>query len=1681
MNFMSTMINDKAISDFTANSKQQQKRKCSASPKKEQKSPAPVVLGQKDVLKPKLGGTYTLNKPLKQKQVTVSTPAIASASGIPNSLRQDYVKARDNYMRLKSLVEKANKSNRLVEPQSSFISQMLGLDELTQEVSRFNDTLNRDETVEALKGFNQFCVNSSEAANTFNSVLQSIGDGVTGVLASVQDLLSGKNSLLLKSLVLGLTLYVFRSDLENKKEILMGLALVHLYAWRSEIGRFPGLFLKFVCSFDLVIKEVDVIVPNSDMSCVYELIKTIATSIFLYITGKDMDITNVKEITWHIGQFGRVSSGITSLVDYASSLIKMVLKFISLTIYGDSRLTWSYDGNSSEIDYLISSVDRLVKMETDSVIPATVETLEQVNKLTATARKIKKELPKNRDSAPTVSTINDIVKYLSSARTTILMRKPSLENRRVEPVGIYLAGAPGTAKTETLEWMSRTIHHLLYYDTYENPMDKLPQGNIYSIKKHKYMDGYTNQRIILMDDIFQKTDVIGEEDSEALKIIEMINTPALRLNMADLDSKGTTYFKGEFVLCSSNSPNPHVQSIVSTEAMMRRFDFKYYVYPKQEYCRTEDIDKVPMEKHIDYSKLPVVNGRTVLNPIEVLEYLEYDPKTLNPVGGSLSFIEVMDRLLAKSILKREWFDTAQTEIANFLRFDLPDELLNKSNLQNTDYIQNEFIHFFSTDVSKRITWLNAMVTKYEPQHHESCLLTKFEKIRNFVFNHNGTDIVPNWRTDIILMIYKNPTWEPSYTQTPPYWNELSPKIMNIRSALTNLSQGAKSILEASQEAIRKVLGCDLKLDLPLPLAMALPAILVYFGGGALNGLFKTLWTSVTPESSNPKLKSKDLSGNLAERYVKFKEQKTSPSVLPHSSNSSHSNMLDTKISRNLMTFVHATPGDDQGKKAGFALALRDRTITFPYHFVTRLFLAVEKNPERADLTVILTNPQGKRIVVTNDYILRNHYGSPDLLKKDFCLLDLPVQSQPFKDITSMFYTSKEFSNVHSNTTIKMYTYNNRILQATQTPASYCRSTRVDDISSGEYYTLESLYIYDCIATVGDCGAPFVNPNTGKIMGFHVAGQSKICGYGKIMCLDWFDLPEKVPIPTEPESVLPFVLVNAEAQYHKMYSMPYTDWSLPFKSDVCSLTLSGGKGPLPFGKQIIGSISPSPSAPTKTSLVKSRMYGKLTVQSKRYPAVLFSPQVDVLQKSYDKYCVNDSVVNPEILQSAVRQKLHHLNTLCEKDSCRREVQTFEQAVSGYLESYDDPFATTHTAKDMGGLNMSTSAGFPGNILGLKKKRDYFYVNLSQTKPDFNLNLAKEEKASCERIIDQFSQCVPSLALFTDFPKDELRSEAKVFDLDTRLIAGSSQAFTIVVKMYCGDFCQMMLDTRIKNNSGLGINERSDEWEILFKHLTKFGLFQIVGDYKAYDANHTVQLIMAVATLMNMWYRDSEENQRVRISIFFVIAHSVHIRNGQIHAWNGGMPSGNALTPIINTIINELVMIMIYEISVPKELGRYHKNVCGAFVGDDNIQGVKPDVLPYFNGKVVEKVAWDMLKYKFTSEDKIAEIQEYKSIYDSTFLKRKWRKDPHYGRHSAPLDINTLYDMCAWGNVKNHDAIQYDKVNTALLELAEHGFDTFERVSQEFVKLFETNYPGSWILTNTDFLTIVEDYRLGRISM
>jgi hypothetical protein len=107
---------------------------------------------------------------------------------------------------------------------------------------------------------------------------------------------------------------------------------VHLYAWRKEIAKFPKLFLKFVCSFDIVINSSSSIEPNSDSHSVSELIKTIMTSVYLYFTGKEMDTFSMKELSKNISQFSRISNGITALVEYATVLVKVVIKSVSFAI-----------------------------------------------------------------------------------------------------------------------------------------------------------------------------------------------------------------------------------------------------------------------------------------------------------------------------------------------------------------------------------------------------------------------------------------------------------------------------------------------------------------------------------------------------------------------------------------------------------------------------------------------------------------------------------------------------------------------------------------------------------------------------------------------------------------------------------------------------------------------------------------------------------------------------------------------------------------------------------------------------------------------------------------------------------------------------------------------------------------------------------------------------------------------------------------------------------------------------------------------------------------------------------------------------------------------------------------------------------------------------------------------------
>nr|AFV48065.1 polyprotein [WUHARV Sapelovirus 2] len=143
-----------------------------------------------------------------------------------------------------------------------------------------------------------------------------------------------------------------------------------------------------------------------------------------------------------------------------------------------------------------------------------------------------------------------IVKYHAKAQKLA----QSIRSSRYEPVALCIHGSPGTGKSIATEVISRSLAQAT--DT------QLP----YSLPPDpKYFDGYSQQNVVVMDDLGQNPD--GEDMS---LFCQMVSTTAFIPPMASLEEKGT-YFTSNFVCASTNCSSLKPPTVMEPAALQRRF------------------------------------------------------------------------------------------------------------------------------------------------------------------------------------------------------------------------------------------------------------------------------------------------------------------------------------------------------------------------------------------------------------------------------------------------------------------------------------------------------------------------------------------------------------------------------------------------------------------------------------------------------------------------------------------------------------------------------------------------------------------------------------------------------------------------------------------------------------------------------------------------------------------------------------------------------------------------------------------------------------------------------------------------------------------------------------------------------------------------------------------------------
>lgn len=572
---------------------------------------------------------------------------------------------------------------------------------------------------------------------------------------------------------------------------------------------------------------------------------------------------------------------------------------------------------------------------------------------------------------------------------------------------------------------------------------------------------------------------------------------------------------------------------------------------------------------------------------------------------------------------------------------------------------------------------------------------------------------------------------------------------------------------------------------------------------------------------------------------------------------------------------------------------------------------------------------------------------------------------------------------------------------------------VDGNAVGGLRYLRMHYQYVMNTTNGDCGSLLIalsNYLPKKIIGIHVAGDS--AGKGYAVPLNIRDIEEALKdVPREAQIRLD--LSRFEKEEGELSSVPDGDFTPAIKSGLMV------------------------ASPTKTALRKSMIHGSvLPVISA--PAVLSRRVVLEDGKIHDPILAGlkktgkiPPFMEPSLIKAAVNDVLRVHQT---SDRTRKRVLTNMEALSGVT---DDPYSNP--------LNRGSSPGYPWIKTRVGKGKTKW---TSDPQGEYKMHKELEDALNERESMALNNERYPTV--WIDTLKDERRPLEKVKIGKTRVFAAGSMDYIVAARKYYLGFCAHVAENRINNEIAVGINPYSFDWTHLARHLKKFGINVVAGDFGNFDGTLILQIIDEIGKAINEWYDDGETNMQIRSILWKELINSIHIEGDNIYFWTHGHPSGHPLTAILNSLYNSVVCRIVF-ILCARKVGKvvtmkdFNDNVSMISYGDDNVLNISDRVVEWFNQHTMT-IAFSEIGMEYTDELKssAADAKPYRTLEEVSFLKRKFRYDSERSIYTAPLEYGVCMEMINWvrGELDPEEACGVN-CQTSAMELSLHGRDVFEK--------------------------------------
>lgn len=1367
-----------------------------------------------------------------------------------------------------------------------------------------------------------------------------------------------------------------------------------------------------------------------------------------------------------LGSFDRTKKAVADFFQFFIEIICMIADKVHLGQYVPTNFRYAYI-KEEDIKDLSSKIDSMVSDLNQNSLILSHENYEVLLSYDRGLENHLLELPR-------IPQNNGLITILTDQRKNVKMLMKKFEERfvrniRQEPVCVMLRGSPGTLKSSALQHLCyAAVINSVSSDQLEHAK-KDPAYYMYNrTPEQQFWDGFRSGCSIVtyIDDFGQVRDIAGTPDAEAMSVIRMVNSLEAQLHVAELGGKGNVRFDSKYVIMTTNAVSFKFESVISSLAVCRRFDMTYTVVPRLEYIKDEDKGKDLMNRSIDMNKLPMGElDVTSVHP-RFLEFHEFSYVTGKHSGNVLSYEEVEARMLAKERVKNKWFVQNELELRKTAdrHIAIREKRANSDTSTEVDSESSSIKEEDEVDVEmldmRAINDAIYVIEKLEDQNLEILPSVPETLEKELYYKLPKNSGVKKYVDECLDLMSSN-----------PYFYIYDKAILltllcnnNVHDFLTAIKQ------KCERFKIRLLLKTRLDYPKGLPVikgklmtfvdkisswfATAFDScftkVMSYFrdfvawtkegnnlyillGGittislliGSVCGWIGLRKTVEEEETIQPDptvevvLEKGDyhLRSRQTFKVVQKLETATGEQYVPVSTqmgsvkDKSGYDQVISKLHTNMYTLNRLK--EDGPVRVGYVTFLEGRICIMNYHYILhyRKQLSQKLIDPRCmfELTRATKGDSGLRCYkFAIEEFLSLFKTNEELAKEDLCFAYIDKVS-PHTSIVKLFPTKEEQIKSKADFGMLLSKCGREVKQV-----SFIVKTGSNIVDRELSVPYHNTYSYLGYTSPGDCGSWLElldRTSRAKLFGFHLAGDTETgIGYA---------------IPVNQETIeIGLNLCGNRMRY---------DWPMEVQTQMGEQFLD---------KYDIISRTNLPNATVgRTNIVRTPVFGAwgkaTTIPCKLTKFVGEDGNlIDPYSKNIIKFCKPDIFI-PKSVMSCMGDSMYDF--LKKKSSpFTSRILSFEEAVAGIP---DDDFYS--------GINVATSPGYPLNMDKSNRepgKKKWFTVN-EDGSYDLSKDTCKELKTEVELVISKLENGERTQFIFADCLKDETRPWEKVMEGKTRIFSSCPLVYFIIVRMYFGAYQSWYMRNHTENGSALGVNPYSQMWHNLAMKFKQFlenddDIGVGAGDYSSFDGSQLTQQQNEVLRIINKIYDD--EHSFIREMLWLEVTSSVHIKDDIIYQWQGSLPSGHPLTPIINCMYNHLNLRYCWYRANNNNLSsmwEFDNFVYVIVLGDDNAFSVHKSARSIFNEVTIGEFMKE-IGMTYTTELKVKAEIPLRKLTDISFLKRKFRAEPLVARYVAPLDLQVVLETSYWCNKNpNIYSITQDLVQNSIDELSLHGEEVF----------------------------------------